>query len=107
MSSQIYLVSYPYPFIISYDEDGAKCTDYTFFDLRGEKTCFLLAGCNDKKSICPVQYTCTSGAIEDGGCISRPGGTCKKISTDHVRWRCNGVNPYTEEVPVGTACYTQ
>ena len=106
MSEQINLVSYPYHFIISYDGEGEKCTDYTFFHLRGKRTCFLLAGCNDKKTVCPVQFTCTSGAIEDGGCIT-PGGTCKKISIDNVRWRCNGINPYTEEVPVGTPCYTQ
>ena len=70
------------------------------------KTCFLLAGCNDKKQACPEQGTCESGAVAGEGC-SVEDGFCDKITPDKVRWRCkNGINPYKDTVPVGTPCYT-
>ena len=25
---------------------------------------------------------------------------------EHSRWRCEGINPYKEDIPEGTACHT-
>ena len=38
-----------------------NCTDFTYFDFRSIKTCFLLKGCEDKRPRCTVRDSCVSG----------------------------------------------
>ena len=39
-----------------------NCTDFTYFDFRSIKTCFLLKGCEDKRPRCTVRDSCVSGS---------------------------------------------
>ena len=84
---------------------GLFCKDFTFFDFRGIKTCFLLRDCTDKRPRCTVPSACVSGRS------SACGKYCPKIShheEEHIAWRCQGgINPYKENIPAGTPCYAK
>ena len=89
-------------------EENNQCNDFTFFDFRGIKTCFLLKGCSDKRPKCTVAASCVSGGTPPD-CM--PKDTCDMLSEDHIenhmRWRCQGgINPYKEKIPAGIPCYT-
>ena len=84
---------------------GLFCKDFTFFDFRGIKTCFLLKGCTDKRPKCTVPSACVSGRS------SACGKYCPRLAhheDDHLAWRCQGgINPYKENIPAGTPCYAK
>ena len=84
---------------------GLFCKDFTFFDFRGIKTCFLLKGCTDKRPRCTVPSACVSGRS------SACGKYCPQLTHhegEHVAWRCQGgINPYKENIPAGTPCYAK
>ena len=91
-----------------YTGPGAPCHDFTYFNFRGIKTCFLLKGCSDKRPKCTVAASCVSGGTPPD-CM--PKDTCDMLSEDnienHMRWRCQGgINPYKEKIPAGIPCYT-
>ena len=82
-----------------------ECSDFTFFNFRGIQTCFLLRGCTDKKPRCTVPSSCISA---QRNCAD--GKFCKALTQkpgEDIAWRCqSGINPYKEEIPSGTPCYT-
>ena len=85
---------------------NATCNDYTFFDFRGIRTCFLLKGCSDIRPKCTVATSCVSGKTT---CENM--NKCDELSTNNLhnkmKWRCQGgINPYEEKIPAGTPCYT-
>ena len=91
----------------SHRETG--CEDFTYFNFRGIKTCFLLKACTDKRPKCTKPETCVSGKLT---CTEVE--MCDKLDNDpailstKMRWRCQGgINPYEEKIPAGTPCYTQ
>ena len=91
-----------------YTGPGAPCHDFTYFNFRGIKTCFLLKGCSDKRPKCTVAASCVSGGTPPD-CM--PKDTCDMLSEDnienHMRWQCQGgINPYKEKIPAGIPCYT-
>ena len=104
-------ISWLFSHLISYllyryrDNSGAAvCKDFTYFNFRGIETCFLLTGCNDKRPKCTVPDSCVSGKTS---CTELS--VCNKLTRTPgmMRWRCQGgINPYTEDIPVGTPCYT-
>ena len=80
----------------------ATCTDFTYFTFRALATCFLLRGCTDRRPRCSEARSCVSG--HSGGC----GLHCPRLTRGQgVVWRCQGgINPYKENIPAGTPCYT-
>jgi len=85
--------------------DEPSCTDFTFFNFRGIQTCFLLSGCSDKKPRCTVPNSCVSGRRD---CAD--GSFCPMLTQkpgEDIAWRCQGgINPYKEDIPEDTPCYT-
>ena len=66
----------------------------------------LLNDCSDKRPKCTVPSSCVSGKVS---CSDRK--MCHMLSShdieQHMRWRCQGgINPYEEDIPAGTPCYT-
>ena len=54
--------------------------------------------------MCTVPGTCLSG---EKNC--KDDEHCPKLKLkkgDHTRWRCEGINPYKEDIPSYTACHT-
>jgi len=85
----------------------AECEIFTFTKFRGEGSCYLLTDCDDKKQPCADKKNCASGYKS----CSDAWPFCPKITappegSDGVIWSCGAVNPYTEEIPDGTICYT-
>ena len=76
---------------------GPFCKDFTFFDFRGIKTCFLLRDCTDKRPKCTVPTACVSGRS------SACGKYCPQLThheEEHIAWRCQGgINPYNLQGP--------
>jgi len=85
--------------------DLEACRDFTYFNFRGIRTCFLLSGCSDKRPRCTVPTSCVSGRKD---CAD--GHFCTKLSQkpgEDIAWRCQGgINPYKEDIPSETPCYT-
>jgi len=85
--------------------DLEACRDFTYFNFRGIRTCFLLSGCNDKRPRCTVPTSCVSGRKD---CAD--GHFCGKLNQkpgEDIAWRCQGgINPYKEDIPSETPCYT-
>ena len=96
-----YRDNFYYNYLYSLDE----CRDFTYFNFRGIRTCFLLSGCNDKRPRCTVPTSCVSGRKD---CAD--GHFCSKLSQkpgEDIAWRCQGgINPYKEDIPSETPCYT-
>ena len=79
------------------------CKFFTFFNFRRSPACFALKTCKEKMFGCTVASNCMSGEID---CQDPP--TCPKLGMkkgDKARWRCNGINPYNQDIPKGTHCY--
>ena len=81
---------------------SSPCSDFTYFHFRSVATCFLLRGCTDRRPRCSEARSCVSG--HSGGC----GLHCPRLTRGQgVVWRCQGgINPYKENIPAGTPCYT-
>jgi len=81
----------------------AQCNFFTFFRFRGIPSCYILKSCNEKKPACNDPRNCKSGQR-----------TCKKkfcaklVMNDgrYAHWRCQGLNPYMEDIPEGKTCHT-
>jgi len=80
-----------------------QCNFFTFFQFRGIPSCYILRSCNEKKPACNDPRNCKSGQR-----------TCKKkfcpklVMNDgqYAHWRCQGLNPYMEDIPEGKTCHT-
>jgi len=80
------------------------CKFFTFFNFRRSPACFALRSCNEKKPACSVPGSCVSGHRE---CQHKA--VCTKLDMKEggqARWMCEGVNPYTGDIPAGTPCHT-
>jgi len=86
----------------------ADCEIFTFQEFRGQASCSLLTDCSDKRQPCADKAKCASGYKS----CSDAWPFCPKLTppaegSDGVIWKCGAVNPYTEEIPDGTLCYTE
>jgi len=88
-----------------------NCTVFTYFKFRGFASCHLLRSCKEKKPRCTVTGTCVSGRKN---CTETPKGQptgvpCPKLKLTpgyNSHWRCEGVNPYKEDIPSQVTCHT-
>jgi len=84
--------------------EDPDCNFFTFFNFRRSPACYALRSCNEKKPPCTVSSVCVSGQRD---CQHQA--SCPKLSHKpgkEARWRCEGVNPYKEDIPAGTSCHT-
>jgi len=88
-----------------------NCTVFTYFKFRGFASCHLLRSCKEKKPRCTVTGTCVSGRKN---CTETPkpqptGVPCPKLKLTpgyNSHWRCEGVNPYKDDIPSQVTCHT-
>ena len=97
-----------------------NCKFFTFFQFRGFPSCYLLKSCNEKvrvvtilqtlrayseqKPVCTEKDTCVSGMMTCT--VETPCPRLRLKRGDHSRWRCDGVNPYKEDIPSHVSCHT-
>ena len=97
-----------------------NCKFFTFFQFRGFPSCYLLKSCNEKvsvvkilqtlrtysdqKPVCTEKDTCVSGMMTCT--VETPCPRVRFKRGDHSRWRCDGVNPYKEDIPSHVSCHT-
>merc|ERR1719431_338140 len=81
-----------------------KCKFFSFFKFRGTPSCYLLRSCNEKKPMCTIAGACLSGQKDCQDNVACP--KLKLTKGDNSRWRCDGINPYKEDIPSHVACYT-
>jgi len=89
---------------LNFCKEKKNCKFYTFFIFRGFASCYLLKSCHEKKPVCTERETCVSGMMKCT--VETP---CPKLTFkrgDHSRWRCDGVNPYREDIPSHVSCHT-
>jgi len=89
---------------LNFCKEKSNCKFFTFFLFRGFPSCYLLKSCNEKKPVCTEKDTCVSGMMTCT--VETP---CPKLHFkrgDHSRWRCDGVNPYREDIPSHVSCHT-
>ena len=83
-----------------------NCKFFTFFNIRRSPSCFALKGCQEKLSGCTVASNCVSGGENCNN--AELAAVCPKLRLkkgDKARWRCKGINPYSQDIPGGTHCY--
>jgi len=88
-----------------------NCTFFTYFKFRGFASCHLLRSCKEQKPRCTVPGTCVSGRKN---CTETPkvrptGVPCAKLKLTpgyNSHWRCDGVNPYKDDIPSQVTCHT-
>jgi len=88
-----------------------NCTVFTYFKFRGFASCHLLRSCKEKKPRCTVTGTCVSGRKNCTETLKpQPTGVpCPKLKLTpgyNSHWRCEGVNPYKEDIPSQVTCHT-
>jgi len=89
---------------LNFCKEKKNCKFFTFFMFRGFPSCYLMKSCNEKKPVCTEKDTCVSGMMKCT--VETP---CTKLTFkrgDHSRWRCDGVNPYREDIPSHVSCHT-
>ena len=79
-----------------------SCLVFSFHLIRGQGYCSLLTECL-YESKCGEDEKCATGQ-KNCGCPPLKYSPGQKESKEYSRWSCQGLDPYSESIPVGTTC---
>merc|ERR1711892_1652871 len=79
-----------------------SCLVFSFHIIRGQGYCSLLTECL-YESKCGEDEKCATGQ-KNCGCPALEYSPGQKESKEYSRWSCQGLDPYSESIPVGTTC---
>merc|ERR1711892_885041 len=79
-----------------------SCLVFNFHLIRGQGYCSLLTECL-YESKCGEDEKCATGQ-KNCGCPPLEYSPGQKESKEYSRWSCQGLDPYSESIPVGTTC---